>query len=138
MICLFLIFCYVSREYTSRINCSSNLHQIYLALNNYSVGYAGNYPPVNGAAGLEILRKNGYLTDYVTCPSTKTTQGKNNQEFTEENTDYVYTGGLNQKSDPKLPLVYDKAKNHGNYFGNVLFVDGTVIVGNPWTANIKK
>jgi len=47
--------------------------------------------------------------------------------------------GLNIKSDPNLPLMYDKANNHKR-FGNVLFVDGTIkgIKGDPWTANIKK
>ena len=104
--------------------------------------YAGYYPPANGAAGLETLRKNDYLTDYAvfTCPSTKTVRGENNQPLTEANVDYVYIGGLNSKSDRKLPLMYDKTKNHGNYYGNVLFVDGTVssIEGNPWAQNIKK
>ena len=60
--------------------------------------------------------------------------------MTDENIDYVYIGGLNTKSDPNLPLMYDKAKNHGGYFGNVLFADGTIkgIEGDPWTHNIKK
>lgn len=90
---------------------------------------------------MELLRKNEYLTDYAvyTCLSTETPRGKGDQPLTEENVDYVYIGGLNTKSDPKQPLMYDKANNHG-YYGNVLFADGTVegIFGNPWTQNIKK
>ena len=65
---------------------------------------------------------------------------QDNPTLTEENVDYVYIGGLNIKSDRNLPLMYDKANNHGGYFGNVLFADGTIkaIEGNPWTQNIRK
>ena len=129
------------REKARRISCASNLKQIALALQQYSMDYAGYFPQANGAVGLELLRKNDYLTDYAVyaCPSTKKGKGKDNQPLTEENVDYVYIGGLNTRSDPKQPLMYDKANNHG-YYGNVLFADGTVegIYGNPWTQNIKK
>lgn len=128
-------------EISRRISCTSNLKTISLALLQYNMDYAGYYPPANGAAGLETLRKNDYLTDYdvFTCPSTKTVCGKNNQPLTEANVDYVYIGGLNTKSAPNLPLLYDKSNNHG-YFGNVLFADCSVagIYGNPWTQNIKR
>ncbi len=149
-----IIFCFIAfilhifsqlsdpSEIARRISCASNLKQMYLALQQYAADYAGYYPPSNGAAGLETLRKYDYLTDYAvfTCPSTKTGRGKNDQTLTEEIIDYVYIGGLNQKSDPKQLLLYDKPNNHGNYYGNVLFVDGTVnsIEGNPWTQNIKR
>jgi len=128
-------------EKSRRISCSSNLKQISLALKQYAEDFAGYYPPSNGATGLEVLRKNDYLTDYTAfaCPSTATARGKDKQPLTEEIVDYVYFGGLNTKSDPELPLVCDKANNH-QHFVNVLFVGGTTkgIEGNPWTANIKK
>ena len=128
-------------EITRRISCASNLKQMGLALQQYAMDYAGYFPQANGAVGLELLRKNDYLTDYAVfaCPSTKKGNGKDNQPLTEENVDYVYICGSNTKSDPKQPLMYDKANNHG-YYGNVLFADGTVegIYGNPWTQNIKK
>jgi len=128
-------------EITRRISCASNLKQMGLALQQYAMDYAGYFPQANGAVGLELLRKNDYLTDYTVygCPSIKKGKGKDNQSLTEESVDYVYIGGLNTKSDPKQPLMYDKANNHG-YYGNVLFADGTVqgIYGNPWTQNIKK
>lgn len=150
-VCTFFCICFIlgmllpshinSRVIVRRISCASNLREIYLALQQYAADYAGNYPSSNGAAGLETLRKNDYIIDYAlfACPSTSTVKGKNEQLLTEELVDYVYIGGLNTKSDSNLPIVYDKANNHG-YFGNVLFVDGTVkgIKGNPWTQNIKK
>ena len=124
-----------------RYSCASNLKQIFSALQHYSADFAGNYPSPGGAAGFEILRKYGYLTDYAifTCPSTQTARGSGEQPLTEEVVDYVLVGDLNEKSDQKQPLMYDKANNHGCY-GNVLFADGTVegIYGNPWTQNIKK
>jgi len=130
-----------SRVIVRRISCASNLKCFMLAFRQYAADYAGNYPSPGGAAGFEVLRKHGYLTDYAafTCPSTQTVRGSGEQPLTEEIVDYVYIGGLNQKSDPSLPLMYDKASNHG-YYGNVLFADGTVegIYGNPWTQNIKK
>ena len=152
LLCLNFIFFIFSppagsrTERSSRISCSSNLKQIYLSLKQYAEDYAGYYPPENGAAGLEVLRKNDYLTDYSVyiCPSTLTVGGKGNQPLTEENMNYVYIGGLNTKSDPNLPLMYDKSNNHNHSnsdaFGNVLFVDGTIkgIEGNPWTKNIRK
>ena len=130
-----------AREKPKRIACSSNLRQIYMALKQYAADYAGNYPPASGTAGLEILRRNDYMPEYAlyTCPSTETVCGKNSQSLTEENTDYVYIGGLNTNSDRNLLLLYDKANNHG-YYGNVLFADGIIqgIEGDPWTKNIKK
>ena len=129
-----------------RISCASNLRMIHLALQQYVADYAGYYPPANGVAGLEMLRRNDYLTshDMYVCPSTMTVGGKENQPLTEENMNYVYIGGLNTKSDPNLPLIYDKANNHNHSnsdaFGNVLFADGTIkgIEGKPWTQNIRK
>lgn len=128
-------------ESQRRISCASNLKQIFYALQQYAADFAGNYPPGNGAVGLEVLRKNEYLNAYeiYACPSAATARGKDKQPLTEEIVDYVYFGGLNTKSDPELPLVCDKANNH-QHFVNVLFVGGTTkgIEGNPWTTNIKK
>ena len=132
-----------STERAKRINCHSTLKHIHLALQQYAADYAGYYPPANGAAGLEMLRNNYYLSSHETyvCPSSSTDYSCNDiHPLTEENIDYVYIGGLNTKSDPNLPLAYDKAMNHGGYFGNVLFVDGTIkaLEGDPWTQNIRK
>ncbi len=146
LLCLaFLLYVFsqfgAARESPKRIACASNLKQIHLALQQYAADYAGYYPPVSGAAGLEVLRKNDYLTNCAVyrCPSV-TMERQDDLPLTEENVDYVYIGGLNTKSDPNLPLAYDKATNHDGYFGNELFADGTIkaIEGNPWTQNIRK
>jgi len=147
LLCLiFFLYAFVqfgtAREGTRRISCASNMKCFMLAFRQYAIDYAGNYPSSGGAAGFELLRKYDYLTDYAvyTCPSTQTARGSGDQPLTEEIIDYVYIGGLNEKSSPRQPLMYDKPNNHGNYYGNVLFTDGTVerIEGKPWTANIKK
>ena len=150
VVCVLLCFAFIlyaimlrpgSPESRVRFRCSSNLKLIYAALAFYAMDYEGYYPPANGAAGLEMLRKNHIPNDYriYTCPGTQTLPCKGKPPLTEENVDYVYIGGLNTQSNPKQPLMYDKANNHG-YYGNVLFADGTVegIYGNPWTQNIKK
>jgi len=128
-------------ERARRIACMGNLKQIHLALQQYAMDYDDNFPPANGAAGLEYLRKYNYLTDYAVyvCSSTKTALGKDKQPLTEETVDYVYVGGLNEKSDQKSPVLYDKPRNHED-FGNVLFADGTVsnFIGKNWTEKIKK
>ena len=131
----------VAREPAKRVSCASNIKQIHLALKQYAQDYSGKFPPENGAAGLEYLRKYDYLTEYsiYTCQSTKTVLGKNNQPLTEAIVDYVYVGGLNEKSDPNAPILYDKSGNHKD-FGNVGIVDGTVkgISGKDWMEEIRK
>jgi len=131
----------VAREPAKRISCRSNIKQIHLALKQYAMDYAGNFPPANGAVGLEYLRKYDYLTDYAVyiCPSTRTARDKDTQPLTEDIVDYVYIGGLNEKSAQNTPVLYDKPGNHQD-FGNVLFADGTVnnFSGKNWVEKIKK
>jgi len=149
-ICTLLCICFIlgmltvhidSRVMVRRISCASNLRQIYLALQQYAADNSGSYPPASGVAGLTMLIKDGDVVDYAlfTCPNTSTVKGKDGQPLTEDLVDYVYIGGLNQKSSSKLPIMYDKPNNH-QYFGHALFADGTVagIYGDPWTKNIKK
>ena len=149
IICLLLNIFYIhslpsigsAREPARRISCRSSIKQIYLALKQYSMDYSGNLPPANGAAGLEYLRKYDYMTDYAVyiCPSTMTRKGTGTQPLTEDIVDYVYIGGLNEKSDPNSIILYDKASNH-EFFGNVAKSGGVIegIYGKPWTEKIKK
>lgn len=128
-------------ERARRISCASNIKQIGLALKLYAMDYSDSFPPENGAAGLEYLRKYDYLTDYAiyTCSSTKTEMGNGKQPLTEQTVDYVYAGGLNIKSEPNIHVLYDKPGNHQD-FGNACIVDGTVegISGKDWMGKIKK
>lgn len=131
----------VAREPAKRISCASNIKQIYIALKQYAADYSGNFPPESGAAGLEYLRKYDYISLHVMyiCPSTKTVQGTNNQPLTEQTVDYVYVGGLNEKSDPNTPILYDKTGNHQD-FSNTIAVDGTVnnTPEKQWMERFKK
>jgi len=139
IICLliYLISISVMRESSRRMACASNIRNIKFALQQYATDYSGYFPPENGAAGLEYLRKYDYLTDYsaYTCPSTKTARGKANQPLTEETVDYVYAGGLTDKSGPNLPVLYDKPGNHKSVC-NVIISDAKYIYEKNWLEDI--
>lgn len=128
-------------EKARRITCAGNIKQIGLALKLYAMDYSDSFPPANGAAGLEYLRKYNYLTDdaIYTCPSTITEMENGKQPLAEQIVDYVYVGGLNIKSDPNAPILYDKPGNHKDC-GNVGTVNGKVksIYGKDWIEKIKK
>lgn len=128
-------------EEAKRNLCASKIKHIELALKQYAMDYSDYFPPANGAAGLEYLRKYDYLTDYAvyTCPSTQTAKGKGKQPLTEDIVDYVYVGGLNEKSAQNTPILYDKSGNHQD-FGNVGTVDGAAkgISGKDWMKEIRK
>ncbi len=128
-------------EEDKRDYCASKIKHIELALKQYAMDFSDCFPPANGAAGLEYLRKYEYLADYAVyiCPSTQTAKGKGKQPLTEDIVDYVYVGGLNEKSAPNTPILYDKPGNHQD-FGNVGTVDGAAkgIAGKDWMKEIRK
>jgi prepilin-type processing-associated H-X9-DG protein len=128
-----------SSERSRRISCASNLKQIGLALRMYSSDWGGQFPPEDGAAGLERLRQQGYLENakMFTCPST-TTEGRDGEPLTEETVDYGYRGGLSEHASPDLPVAWDKPDNHVKY-GNVLYVDGHVsgLSGRDWRGRAE-
>lgn len=120
-----------AREKGRRISCASNLKQIGLALKIYSLDYNDQFPPYNGAKGLELLRRNNYLTDYnvYTCPSNANAKpGKNNEPLTGENVDYVFRGGLTERDPAETMIAWSKDLNHKGYW-NILYLDGHVTGG---------
>jgi len=149
-----------AREKARRISCTSNLKQIGLSLKQYSIDYADRFPFGGGATGLELLRKNDYLTDYgvYACPSTTTTRGTGTlallQNESGANCDYAFAAGMMEgdsnafgRADSGIASdIYSTyvsltngatatsgAPNH-NDFGNILFHDGHVTgyPGSSW------
>ncbi|OGV51831.1 MAG: hypothetical protein A2017_19000 [Lentisphaerae bacterium GWF2_44_16] len=104
------------------------------------------FPDKSGAEGLEILRKDFYLTDYkiYTCPSSSDEAGTN--ELNEKNVSYYYRGGEKYSLKNTSPVAWDKYENHNNKrisrsslsrrknYGNVLLANGSVIhyEGEAW------
>jgi prepilin-type processing-associated H-X9-DG protein len=129
-----------ARSRPRKISCASNLKQIGLALKQYSMDYDDNFPPQSGAAGLEILRRNDYLTDYkiYTCPNASISPGSGTAPLTESTVSYVFRGGLTETDPADSAICWDKPNNHKNY-GNILFIDGHVMgfSGPNWMDNIK-
>jgi hypothetical protein len=114
------------RDGVRRISCASNLKSIGLAMRMYAADWGGSFPPPDGAAGLELLRAQGYLENHkmFVCPAT-TTIGQEGLALNEEHIDYAYRGGLTEDAPADTPLAWDKPDNHRHY-GNVLSVDGHV------------
>jgi hypothetical protein len=129
-----------ARYKARRISCASNLKQIGLALEQYSMDYDDNFPPYSGAAGLEILRRENYLTDYkiYTCPNASISPGSGTSPLTETTISYVYRGGLTESDPADSAICWDKPNNSCKY-GNILYINGHVtgITGPNWMDNIK-
>ncbi len=128
-------------EKSIRTTCSNHLKQIGLALSMYAQENKGEYPPYDGAKGLEMLRAGGYLENIYmyTCPSTKDwDKAYKNNEIREEYCSFEYRAGLNKASSGDRAVAWDKSNNHANY-GNVLFADGHIedFAGAKWMENIK-
>ena len=152
-----------AREKARRISCASNLKQVGLSSKQYSMDYADKFPAFDattdntagGAQRLELLRSQGYLTDYkiYICPSSSGfTTGKGTDTLTSDNVSYGYGAGLSESTPTDSGLSIDasfsaSAYNHEKY-GNVMFLDGHV-AGAPgatwysssngtWTAVLLK
>jgi hypothetical protein len=95
-------------------------------MNVYADDWGGVYPPLDGAAGLEILRANGYFSNHKVylCPSTLST-GKCGVTLTEDTVDYHYFGGYQKTDGEDIPIMLDKQGNHRNYV-NVTYFDARV------------
>lgn len=117
----------MSREKARRISCASNMKQIGLGLRMYSSDHDEMFPAPDGAAGLELLRQEGYLENprIYACPSADGVTAPTGQPLTEETVSYIYFGGMSEADSVDLPLVIDKPDNHQKYV-NVLYIDGHV------------
>ncbi len=112
-----------------------NLKKIGLALKMYSDDFAQHFPATNGAAGLDVLRKEYYIKDprILTCPNTNTKPAKKGEAWTETTVDYVYRNGLMAKDSEGKPVAWDKPGNFKN-FGSVFYSDGRIksFTGKDW------
>jgi prepilin-type processing-associated H-X9-DG protein len=134
-----------AQEKARRISCSSNLKSIGLTLLQYAMDYDDYLPDKPGAAGLEQLRCNDYLTDpgCFACPSQRDERAEDGQKLSEKTVGYIYQNGYKSTNPDKskIPVMWDKPDNHIDY-GNVLFLDGHIksFEGKDWMeqAGIKK
>ena len=129
-----------AREKARRINCAGNLKQMGLAMRMYSSDYSERFPAPNyNETGLEILRKNDYLTTYkvYVCPSTTEDPGSGTQSLQVGTCSYFFNANESEDTcGTATALTRDENNNHTK-FGNVLFGDGHVkgFAGTDWTSN---
>lgn len=117
-----------AREKARRISCVNNVKQVMLGLTMYANDHDSRFPADNGAAGLNTLVKDDYLTDFACyiCPSATDDKGSGN--LTEDTCSYIYLGGTDlakEQAPSKLPVVFDKPGNHRKGV-SVGFADGHV------------
>jgi len=121
-----------AREKARRISCASNLKQIGLATKQYAIDWTDHFPADQSTSikALEILRSNGYLTDYkiFVCTSTSVTPGTGTNALvwgTSGTVTYAYKTGMTESDSPDSSISADSYSNHDKY-GNLLFLDGHV------------
>ena len=116
-----------AREKGRRVSCTSNLRNLGMALRVYSADADESFPPGDNAAGLGLLVEMNQIKSMkiFLCPSTKTTHERT-ATLTDTHLDYVYCGGLTEKScGVATGLAADRitTPNHRD-FGNILFGNG--------------
>ena len=116
-----------AKETGMQANCTNNLKQIGMALMIYENDHNG-FPKQKGIAGLEELRKEGYLDEpkAFVCPSSKKAPAAPGEKLSEETCSYIYFGGLTSAASPDLPIVMEKPGNHDPRKIAYLRLDGSV------------
>ena len=115
-----------AREKARRISCISNVKQIMTGMIMYANDHDGQFPADSGAAGLNTLIKDGYLTNFTCyiCPSSTDSEGSG--KLAENTCSYIYLSGTDLTQAPsRLPVVFDKPGNHRQGV-NIGFADGHV------------
>lgn len=117
-----------AREKARRISCVNNVKQVMLGLTMYANDHDSRFPADNGAAGLNTLVKDDYLTDFTCYICLSATDDKGSGNLTEDTCSYIYLGGTDlakEQAPSKLPVVFDKPGNHRKGV-SVGFADGHV------------
>lgn len=116
------------RNVNAATTCTGNLKQIGIVLMMFELDHK-MLPAEDGAAGLEQLRGNDYLTspDIYVCPAdTNRVIGPVNTPLTEKTCSYVYFGGIDLKkvrSPGRMPLAFEKPGIRHNNVTDILFTD---------------
>jgi len=141
----------------AREACSANLQMIHLALGMYASDYGGRYPasrskrPSTSEPMLSLLvPRHTARTSIFICPGSRDRSLPEAQPFAEARISYAYLMGLSNSPSPGQWLMSDRqldtrpheagelvfstrsrgpGSNHGQFGGNVLFLDGHV----EWT-----
>lgn len=119
---------------------SSNLKQIGVGLAMYALDKGDLLPAEDGAAGLEVLRKNQYLIDplvYVSPLDSVRKPAEKGAALTEANSSYVYFGGVELRklrSPSKMPTAFEKPDTWQENAFYILFADGHV---EQWKGDYK-
>lgn len=112
---------------TEHGKCKTSLKNLYSCLKLYAADHKASLPGKDNAAGLKLLLKSGATLRDFDCQSYKGKPLKSIEDFTEENSPYIYFGGANLKAAlsrfPKLPLICDKPGTSHLY---VLTADGKI------------
>lgn len=128
-----------AREKARRINCAGNMKQIGLAMRMYSSDYAEKFPaPGASFSGLELLRKNDYLTTYKVyiCPSTTQDPQTGTAALNAGTCSYLYNASESEDTCGTATGLSRDANGNHTKFGNVLFGDGHVkgFAGTDWVS----
>lgn len=105
--------------------CLDNQIKLYRCLCAYAVKNKGMLPKGNNFDGLRQLGAYGADHTMFHCSGSRAKRVKKNAEVREENSPFLYFGGMNldtmRKTAPNVPLLADKP---GSRHLNIVYIDG--------------